>query len=174
MRWLNTWLESPAIDARLLPWWAAGAGATGWLFWGVNFWSGERKAVGLPVPAANTAVLGPVGGSSLRSRFSAAMYNPVANPHVRDAFSNGDGILVFPGKRGPLASVRLENFRDGLEDAALLRRLSADRRVAIVGAVMTSRTGTMGGPSLLGVNVTAGPKALEALRRRAASAVEDR
>lgn len=35
----------------------------------------------------------------------------------------GDGSLFYPGKDGPLASVRLHNFRDGMEDYNLLTEL---------------------------------------------------
>ena len=124
------------------------------------------------MPPANTAPLVPLAGSSLRSAFSARMYNPVANPATKKAFSNGDGIWVYPGTRGrPLASIRLENFRDGLEDAALLRRLAPGRRAALVGEALSARTGTVAAAAggALGVNVTAGPAELEALRRRAAA-----
>jgi hypothetical protein len=37
---------------------------------------------------------------------------------------NGEGYLIFPGKDGsPLASIRLENFRDGIDDYAYLKLL---------------------------------------------------
>ena len=45
MRWLNTFLESTPIDARLLGWWAAGqASLSGWLYYMSNLWDGNRNA----------------------------------------------------------------------------------------------------------------------------------
>ena len=43
--------------------------------------------------------------------------------------TNGDGILFCPGRDGPIASLRLENMRDGIEDLAyyhLLRERLGD------------------------------------------------
>lgn len=37
--------------------------------------------------------------------------------------ADGDGSLFYPGPEGPLASQRLENFRDGMEDYNLLNEL---------------------------------------------------
>jgi hypothetical protein len=39
--------------------------------------------------------------------------------------ANGDGSLFYPGADGPLASQRMHNFRDGLEDYNLLNVLEA-------------------------------------------------
>jgi hypothetical protein len=171
MRWLNTWLENPAIDARLLMWWAAEVEAKGWLFWAINQWSTEAKNV----PPAQTQILEPLPGH-LFSDFSARMYNGRANPLDHHAFSNGDGMLIYPGKSGPLSSVRLENIRDGFEDAALLRQLPAERRHAIIAQAIQSRTGYPAPhlPSPLGINVSVGALELEALRRQVAQEVAQR
>ncbi|MDF2815378.1 MAG: hypothetical protein K0Q81_1578, partial [Paenibacillus sp.] len=37
--------------------------------------------------------------------------------------ANGDGSLFYPGQNGPLASQRIQNFRDGMEDYNLLNML---------------------------------------------------
>ncbi|WJH32902.1 DUF4091 domain-containing protein [Paenibacillus sp. CC-CFT747] len=37
--------------------------------------------------------------------------------------ANGDGSLFYPGQDGPLASQRIQNFRDGMEDYNLLNML---------------------------------------------------
>lgn len=42
----------------------------------------------------------------------------------------GDTHLVYPGPNGPLGSVRLEQIRKGMEDAALLSRVK-DREEAM-------------------------------------------
>ena len=54
MRWLNTFLESRPIEARMLSgWWgpaqgggSAGSAAvpTGWLYYDINYWSGGRSS----------------------------------------------------------------------------------------------------------------------------------
>lgn len=36
MRWLNSFVESKAMESRLLMWWGAGVDATGWLYWFVT------------------------------------------------------------------------------------------------------------------------------------------
>ena len=56
--------------------------------------------------------------SSLLTDFSPKRFNSKANAHPTRggvAFSNGDGILIWPGATGPLTSIRFENYRDGLE-----------------------------------------------------------
>lgn len=50
------------------------------------------------------------------------------------AFSQGDEYLIYPGKAGPLSSIRWELLRDGIEDATLVRmareRYAGDPRLA--------------------------------------------
>ncbi len=44
-------------------------------------------------------------------------WDPCALAYTGGIVYNGEGYLVYPGPKGsPLASIRLENFRDGLED----------------------------------------------------------
>jgi hypothetical protein len=43
---------------------------------------------------------------------------------------NGDGLLVYPGATGPIASIRWECIRDGIEDYEYLALLAALRREA--------------------------------------------
>ncbi|MEF3303797.1 FIMAH domain-containing protein [Paenibacillus sp. GYB003] len=44
--------------------------------------------------------------------------------------ADGDGSLYYPGPEGPLASQRLQNFRDGMEDYNLLEELENEIREA--------------------------------------------
>ncbi len=50
------------------------------------------------------------------------------------AFSQGDEYLIYPGKTGPLSSMRWELLQDGIEDATLVRmareRHDGDPRLA--------------------------------------------
>lgn len=52
-------------------------------------------------------------------------YTPFVRPTVLPA---GDNIIIYPGKKGPIPSVRLEAQRIGFEDLALLNRLKAKNR----------------------------------------------
>jgi hypothetical protein len=52
---------------------------------------------------------------------------------------NGDGMLIYPGKNGPLPSIRLKMIRDGLEDyeyLTLLKKVSD--KVSAGGVKLTS------------------------------------
>lgn len=109
------------------------------------------------------------GNGTTQTDFSARVYNRVADPLDRAAFGNGDGILVYPGAQGPLSSIRLENIRDGLEDAALLRGLTPSIRTELLARVMEARTGFAPGGAY-GINITVDADGLEAIRRNAAKA----
>jgi hypothetical protein len=124
-----------------------------------------EAAAGLAPPRATAP-------TSLFTTFSARVYNSRANPLVPAnlSFSNGDGLLLYPGPDGPYPSIRLENLRDGVEDYSLLKALSTASEVAgFVRQVVTSRTGF--DAAWAGVNVTvATPAAFEAVRRDVAAA----
>ena len=75
---------------------------------------------------------------------------------------------MYPGAAGPLSSLRLENFRDGLEDLELLRRLASTdpaRMIALAKQVVT------GFEPNVGVNATDDPRVLVAARLAAAKAL---
>jgi hypothetical protein len=59
-------------------------------------------------------------------------FDPNAGLHGKPFPLNLDGSLLYPGKEGPVNSVRLENIRDGVEDydyLALLRKAVEDKKV---------------------------------------------
>lgn len=94
--WFNGY---PPIDSRTL----AGpmsykAGVEGMLYYATNRWLRTDHANQLLV---NDGIL---------SAWKAATFNGTA----------GDGSMFYPGPNGPMASIRLENFRDGMEDYNLL------------------------------------------------------
>jgi hypothetical protein len=94
--WFNGY---PPIDSRTL----AGpmsykAGVEGVLYYATNRWLRTDHANQLLV---NDGIL---------SAWKAATFNGTA----------GDGSMFYPGPNGPMASIRLENFRDGMEDYNLL------------------------------------------------------
>ncbi|MBW7996413.1 MAG: DUF4091 domain-containing protein [Candidatus Glassbacteria bacterium] len=110
----NFFLEYPAIDGRLLGWICWQTGVTGFEYWSPNSW-GENE-----------------GFPQLRGNWTANTFRNY----------NGDGYLTYPGPGGnPLASIRLANLRDGLEDYEYLRLLAElQGEVHIAGEVAVSTT----------------------------------
>ncbi len=88
----NFFLQDPAMSHRIIAWQCYLHQATGWLYWHSNFW----RDVSDPWTDACT-------GKGIDGR----LY--------------GEGSLLYPGKihtgtAGPVSSVRLEVFRDSLDD----------------------------------------------------------
>ncbi|WP_329002629.1 DUF4091 domain-containing protein [Kribbella sp. NBC_00709] len=102
--WFNGY---PPIDTRMLigPM-SYKAGVEGVLYYATNRWLRSDHANQLLV---NDGIL---------SAWKAATFNGTA----------GDGSMFYPGPNGPMASIRLENFRDGMEDYNLLWLLANDLR----------------------------------------------
>ena len=143
VKFLNTFIEDPAVDARLLSWWSLRYGAQGWLYYLVDGWQpSSPTSPNVPLKPPTHQPLRLRANSSLLTDFSPKRFNSKANAHpTREpprhrcrlggilrkmaaislrtgggvAFSNGDGILIWPGASGPLTSIRFENYRDGLE-----------------------------------------------------------
>ncbi|HSW46830.1 MAG TPA: glycoside hydrolase domain-containing protein [Phycisphaerae bacterium] len=91
----NRFIEQPLIKTRLLHWINYRYGVTGYLHWGYNFWSDDAFRK-LAVGVEGDALLLPAG----------------------------DSWIVYPGKDGPLDSIRFEAMRDGIVDHELLSRLA--------------------------------------------------
>ena len=87
----NRFIEQPLIRTRLLHWINYRYGFTGYLHWGYNQWRGED-------PFTHTT-----------PDHSGDTYLPA-----------GDAWIVYPGKDGPLDSIRHEAMRDGIADYELL------------------------------------------------------
>ncbi len=96
----NLWIENALIEARSLGWILYMHDADGLLYYFTNL-----AEQGTPAPIDEAA--GP------RTPW---------NPRTFGNF-NGDGQLLYAGKSGPLASVRLANLRDAIEDHACLKTL---------------------------------------------------
>lgn len=106
----NWFIEYPAIEARLL----TGAMSykyqtDGFLYYQMCMWGKNKK----PVTSGPYTDWDPVS---------------FVNRAGRDA--NGDGSLICPGPDGPLATIRLANIRDGLEDYEYLYLLASLARTA--------------------------------------------
>ena len=121
---LNTFIERPGIQNRLLFWLASlfnlkyGA-PTGWLYYAVNLWRpcNDKKCGGpvTPIPLI-------VNKSSPYTSFPVSNY--IWEPKYYDIFANGDGQYLYPCEGGkPCSSIRLSNIRDGLEDWELFSQL---------------------------------------------------
>lgn len=97
----NRFLEQPLLKTRLLHWINYRFGATGYLHWGYNQWTAES-------PFSHTTR--PHGGPP---------YLPAGDPWI-----------VYPGRNGPLDSIRFEAMRDGIADYALLQALGERQQPA--------------------------------------------
>lgn len=86
-------IEYPFADGRLLSWQTHLVGADGYLFWVVNFWNDRQKLMD--------------EGDTYFPNWSLKIGNDV----------HGDGILLYPGEKHILPSIRLANIRDGIEDS---------------------------------------------------------
>jgi hypothetical protein len=91
----NRFIEQPLIKTRLLHWINFRYGVTGYLHWGYNHWTTDS-----PFTHTTRAHGGP-------------SYLPAGDPWI-----------VYPGKDGPLDSIRFEAMRDGIADHELLSLLA--------------------------------------------------
>jgi hypothetical protein len=130
---LNTFIERPPFQARLLFWLAAArqlrhGAPTGWLYYAVNLW----RPCDNPLCARNVTTKAPL----VQNMSSPFVQFPVANyiwqPAINDIFANGDGQFLYPCEGGaPCGSVRLSALRDGLEDWDGLLSVAADAAAAV-------------------------------------------
>lgn len=97
----NMFIDFPGVDPRILLWQFYQHRLTGLLYWMINYY----------VRQENWNAAGP--------KWPERPWNPLS-------FStNSDGILIYPGPDAtPLASTRLENLRDGIEDYEALALLA--------------------------------------------------
>ena len=101
----NWRLDSPLMQARTIWWQVFQQKMDGFLYWGLNVW--DRHA--------NDRVIDPHSDGPLLD-FS------ICSGGTHD-WLYGDGVLLYPGREGPIGSMRLANIRDGLADHELLRML---------------------------------------------------
>lgn len=111
--YMNRMVDYLLLPVRLLHWQNFRYDLPGYLHWGLNHWRED--------PFRN-----------LEPLLSGETYLPPGDSHI-----------VYPGKYGPLSSIRLEAMRDGIEDYELLRLLALkDRKAAerICASVVRSMT----------------------------------
>ena len=124
--WYDTrWtIEQYVNRGRLIPWQTFKVKADGYLIWCINRWRGEG-APKLPKAQWKT-----------NTRPVALRVLNEWDPWLDGVTPNSSAMLLYPGPDGPYSSLRLENFRDGLEDydllvtAQALAEKTADPKVA--------------------------------------------
>ena len=109
-------MDFPVLSYRIAPWLNRRYGVTGLLYWTTVCWSAPPR-------------------------------NPWDSPGFRIDF-NGEGALFYPGEDagidGPVASIRLKNLRDGMEDYEYFVLLEKVRGQAMVDALVRSIVPTWG------------------------------
>lgn len=99
----NVLLESPALDTRLLMGVMPYAyGADGFLYYSMTRPKNNNDKRLVDGPYTN--------------------WNPNSYTDRKGKY-NGDGLLIYPGQDGPISSIRMENWLDGLEDYEYLKLL---------------------------------------------------
>ena len=129
-------LDFPLVSYRIATWLNRRYGITGLLYWSTCYWGAPKR-------------------------------NPWLDPGFRVRWNN-DGALFYPGQdagiEGPVASMRLKNLRDGMEDYEYFTLLDARGGKEIVDAIMREAVPTWGAWNQ-------DPWGLLDLRRRVAEAI---
>ena len=89
----NRFLAMPSLRNRIVGWQLYKFGITGFLHWGYNFWYSQNSRVKLD-PWQITDAMG--------------------------SFPGGDAFSVYPGKDGPVQSLRMKVFHHSLQDLRAL------------------------------------------------------
>lgn len=93
-RYPNRFIDYSLVKVRILHWINFKYGLKGYLHWGYNYWTENP-------------------------------FEDVENePHHPFPLPPGDAFIVYPGKSGPLDSIRFEALRDGVEDYEMLKMLA--------------------------------------------------
>ena len=132
---------SPGADSRIIPWMTWKYNVDGYLFWCTNFFDD-----------ANTT-------STPANKWPSREWT------YQNSFTTpGDGQLTYPGPSGqPLSSIRLENFRDGMEDYEYCALLKAQLTLLDAAHLTTpeARTLKLEAKRLLAVDATVARNCVE-------------
>eukprot|EP01052_Picozoa_sp_SAG31_P002260 SAG31_NODE_78_length_27447_cov_83.819877_6_plen_896_part_00 len=118
-RQMNTFLERPAIEARLLFWLASLHAIDGMLYYSVNRWVDQcptQRPCRTISRINNTALID----------FDPATWNGSGGSITDGGGANGDGSFLYPGPDGPVGTIRLSNIADGIEDWQLFKLLGTN------------------------------------------------
>ena len=109
-------IDFPVLSYRIAPWLNRRYGVTGLLYWTTVCWTGPPR-------------------------------NPWDDPGFRMRF-NGEGALFYPGDdagiEGPIATIRLKNLRDGMEDYEYFTLLEQRRGKEAVDRIVRTAVPTWG------------------------------
>jgi hypothetical protein len=159
---MNTFVNYPFSNSRLMPWWAAAnEGVSGWLYFEVSEWKFDTgPSYPHPEPYHNHSMAMPwlppfvrqpndgfieerVGGHQSETAWtggSRLTFN--VNKYYSNVYGGGttagDGVFVYPGRDGPVAGARMENWRDGSEDIEIFARLPASSRLLFIHRLVRS------------------------------------
>ena len=110
--WLNRFLDTPLPKVRMSGWLFYKLRAKGFLHWGFNYWHAiEQERIIDPFTDASA-----------------------------DAYSGipyGDPFMIYPGKDGPIDSLRWEVFAESLQDYAILQTAGIDPDDAMLEEIKT-------------------------------------
>lgn len=88
-------------------------------------WSGDKHPNTLSYsPAVESRLMGWIAAKRHLDGYLHWAFNDWTADVFKDpayAFSQGDEYLVYPGKHGPMSSIRWELMKDGIEDAELVQ-----------------------------------------------------
>jgi hypothetical protein len=144
-------IDSPATDARMMPWACFKHGIKVYFYWHSVHWKHNQQKPGDRVQNvwANTITFDNRGEPD--------------KPSESQGFGNGDGVLMYPGEdelhpaenrgiAGPISTVQLANLRRGLQDHLYLTLAERcglvaevrDALQAVVPSVFSDANGTIG------------------------------
>ena len=110
--WLNRFMDTPLPKIRMSGWLFYRLKAEGFLHWGFNYWHKmEREEIGDPFTDASNADW--------------------------PGIPYGDPFMIYPGKDGPIDSLRWEVFAESLQDYAILQTAGIKPDDPLLGAIRT-------------------------------------
>ena len=117
---LNVGIEHPPLEGRLLTWQQYRENCDGVFNWGVNYW--HRRSL---VDDSDVYLSGWNYGAGMSGM-------------------TGDGLMIYPGKNGPIPSIRLANVRDGVQDYEWMKlaesKVGGEAVQAVVGTIAPDQT----------------------------------
>lgn len=144
-KYLNSFIERPALHARLLFWLAAlremkyGA-PSGWLYWAMDYWRpcDSEKCGQFTQPKVLERTARNSMNRTAFTDFPPASY--IWKPEIYDIFANGDGMFLYPCQDGPCESLRLDALQNGLEDWEMFRMLGPELGMRLIEQVVQGPT----------------------------------